>query len=170
MRTPTLRPAALVIACSVALLSASCGSIEPSPTGPTPVASPAPDPAPSPAPEPSGPGRLEVTIVPNPVPWSGQPIEGCSRPNTWFYDQVLRNTGGATVTIGDRADYMNGAKVSERSGLGIVLAPGAERRIQTRWCSANATEQNTRTDFFGSDEAGNRINFTGPTVRLLAKP
>jgi len=64
---------------------------------------------------------------------------------------------------------MNGAEVSKRSGLGIVLAPGAERTIATRWCSANATEQTARTNFFGSDETGARINFTGPLVRLLAK-
>lgn len=170
--------------CLVALMSAACGGgIEPSPTGPSPVAeapepapAPAPEPAPAPAPEPapaptpSGPGVLSVTIEPNPVPWSGQPIEGCSRPNTWFYEQVLRNTGGTRLTIGDRTDYMNGAKVIERSGLGIVLDPGAERRITTRWCSANSTEQTARTDFFGSDDGGTRINFTGPDVRLLAKP
>lgn len=64
---------------------------------------------------------------------------------------------------------MNGAKVSERSGLGIVLPPGAQHTIATRWCSANATEQNARTDFFGSDATGARTTFTGPTVRLLAK-
>jgi hypothetical protein len=64
---------------------------------------------------------------------------------------------------------MNGAKVSDRSGLGIVLTPGAERVVTTRWCSANSTEQSTQTNFSGSDDAGNRIAFTGPTVRLLAK-
>ena len=110
-----------------------------------------------------------MSITPNPVPWSGTPIDGCSRPNTWTYEQVLRNTGGATLTVSDRTDYMNGAKVSERSGLGIVLAPGADRAITTRWCSANATEQTARTDFFGSDGSGGRITFTGPTVRLLAR-
>src|SRR5262245_33386313 len=60
---------------------------------PSPSPTPAPAPSPSPAPSPAV-GRVEVVINPNPVPFSGQAITdvaSCStRPNTWFYDQVLR--------------------------------------------------------------------------------
>jgi hypothetical protein len=112
-----------------------------------------------------------VTIDPNPVPWTSQPVDGCSStsPNHWIYEQVLKNAGGTQLTISDRTDFMNGVQVSSRSGLGIVLKPGDTKGITTRWCSANATEQKASTNFTGSDSAGNRINFTGATVRLLAK-
>jgi hypothetical protein len=103
------------------------------------------------------------------VPWSSQPIEGCGLPNTWQYDQVLVNSGGTRLTISDRADSFDGANVSNRTGLGIVLAPGAQTSIRTRWCSANAIEHRAQTTFSGSDDAGNRINVTGPTVTLAAR-
>jgi hypothetical protein len=103
------------------------------------------------------------------VPWSNTPIEGCGLPNTWQYDQILVNSGGTRVTISDRADSFDGVGVSARTGLGIVLAPGAQTSIRTRWCSASATEHRAQTTFTGSDDAGNRINAVGPTVRLAAR-
>lgn len=103
------------------------------------------------------------------MPWSSTLIEGCSLANTWQYDQVLSNSGGARLTISDRADAFDGVQVSTRTGLGIVLAPGAQTSIRTRWCSANATEHRAQTTFTGSDEAGNRISVAGPTVRLAAR-
>jgi hypothetical protein len=112
-----------------------------------------------------------VTVDPNPVPWSGQPIDGCSSlPNTWFYDQQLRNVGGTRLTVSDRVDHFDGVQVSARSGLGIVLDPGAEATITTRWCSANNVEHTARTDFSGSDEAGTRVSLSGPTVQLVPNP
>ena len=103
------------------------------------------------------------------MPWSNQPIDGCSLPNTWQYDQILSNSGGARLTISDRTDSFDGTDVNTRTGLGIVLAPGAQTSIRTRWCSANATEHLAQTTFSGSDDAGNRINVAGPTVRLAAR-
>ena len=181
--TRGIRTYALTFASVAVLGAAACGSVEPSPTAPSPVTEPAPAPAaapaptpapapapsPAPAPAPTGPGRLDIAITPNPVPWSNQPIEGCSLANTWQYDQVLSNGGGTRITISDRADSFDGAQVSTRTGLGIVLAPGAQTSIHTRWCSANAIEHRAQTTFTGSDDAGNRINATGPTVRLAAR-
>jgi hypothetical protein len=103
------------------------------------------------------------------VPWSSQPIEGCSLPNTWQYDQFLSNSGGTRLIISDRRDSFDGTEVSTRSGLGIVLAPGAQTSVRTRWCSANATEHRAQTTFTGSDEAGNPINVTGPMVHLAQR-
>jgi hypothetical protein len=108
-------------------------------------------------------------VTPNPVPWSSQAIDGCSLPNTWQYDQILSNSGGTRLTISDRADSFDGTEVSTRSGLGIVLAPGAQTSIRTRWCSANATEHRAQTRFMGTDDAGTPFNVTGPTVRLAAR-
>lgn len=93
-----------------------------------------------------------------------------SLPNGWKYEQVLKNTGGTTVTISDRTDYMNGARVSSKSGLAIVLKPGEENVVTTQWCSANGTEQSARTDWVGSDSGNQRISVTGATVKLTAKP
>jgi hypothetical protein len=90
-------------------------------------------------------------------------------PNTWQYEQVLKNTGGSRITISDRTDTFDGVQVSTRSGLGIVLSPGQETKITTRWCSANNIEHRAQTSFSGSDEAGRRINTTGPVVRLLPR-
>lgn len=167
--------------CLSALLAAACGSVEPSPTAPTPAATPAPSPAPAPAPAPSpspsptpapapsGPGKIEATITPSPVPQSNPPVSSCALANTWQYEQRLTNTGGSTVTLSDRENFFDGVSVSKPTGLGIVLASGASISIPTSWCSANNIEHRASSNFTGSDAAGNRVNFAGPTVRLLDK-
>ena len=179
--TRGIRTYALTFASLAVLGAAACGGVESSPTAPSPptapaaapaaapAPAPAPTPTPAPAPAPTGPGRLDIAITPNPVPWSNQPIEGCSLANTWQYDQVLSNGGGTRITISDRVDSFDGAQVSTRTGLGIVLAPGAQTSIHTRWCSANAIEHRAQTTFTGSDDAGNRINAAGPAVRLAPR-
>ena len=149
----------------VAVLAAACGGGVESPTGPT---SPGgfPPSNPTPTPQPSGPGVLSISISPNPVPWTSEPTPNCSLANNWSYEQTLRNTGGMTMTISDRADFFDGVQVSTRTGLGIVLAPGQDTTITTRWCSGNNIQHTAQTNFTGSDDAGNRISVTGPTVRL----
>lgn len=172
MKSPKLlRTWSLVVICLAALIGASCGSIEPSPTAPTPAAAPAPapSPAPAPAPAPSGPGKIEATMTPSPVPQSNPPVASCSLANTWQYDQRLTNTGGLTVTLSDRENFFDGVSVSKPTGLGIVLAPGASISIPTSWCSANNIEHRASSNFTGTDSANNQVNFSGPTVRLLAK-
>jgi hypothetical protein len=96
-------------------------------------------------------------------------VANCSLANRWHYEQTLKNTGGTRLTISDRADSFDGAEVSKRSGLGIVLAPGADTKITTQWCSANNIEHRAQTNFSGSDDKGNRIAVTGPAVRLMPK-
>jgi hypothetical protein len=110
-----------------------------------------------------------VTITPNPVPYFGQAIPNCSLPHTWQYEQVLRNTGGSTVTLSDRENFFDGASVSRQSGLGMNIAPGAETRVTTRWCSQNNIEHRAATNWSGSDAANNRITVNGPQVRLLPR-
>ena len=150
----------------VAVLAAACGGgTESVPTGPTSSAG-FPAPAPTPQPAPSGPGVLSISISPNPVPWSSEPTPNCSLPNNWSYEQVLRNTGGTRLTISDRADFFDGVQVSTRTGLGITLNPGQDTSVTTRWCSGNNIQHTAQTNFMGSDDAGNRISITGPTVRL----
>jgi len=103
------------------------------------------------------------------VPWSSNPIPNCSQPNTWTYTQILDNVGGAEITLSDRTDYMDGAVLSSRSGLGIVIPAGSKTSLTTRFCSANPIEHHTRTDFTGTDSRNNRINFRGPDVTLSKK-
>jgi hypothetical protein len=109
-----------------------------------------------------------VTISPNPVPYSSNPIPNCSLTNTWTYTQILDNLGSVEITISDRTDFMDGAVLSQRSGLGLVIPSGSKTSVTTRFCSASAAEHHTRTDFTGTDAKNNRINFHGPDV-VLAK-
>ena len=172
-----LRTFTRVFVCLSALSISACGSVEDSPTAPTAAgepSAPSPAPAPGPAPEPAPPlagtpGALEVTISPNPVPWSREPSPNCNLANQWQYEQILRNTGGTRITITDRADSFDGVEVSRRSGLGLVLAPGADTGISTHWCSSNNIEHRARTSFSGSDDQGNRVTFAGTSVRLMPR-
>ena len=112
---------------------------------------------------------MQVTISPNPVPWSSNPIPNCSLANTWTYTQILDNVGSVEITLSDRADYFDGALATQKSGLGIVIPAGSKQTLTTRWCSANTFEHHTRTDFTGTDARNNRINFKGPEVTLSKK-
>jgi len=153
---------------TAAIATSTCGSVDPSPTAPSPTSSPSPSPAPGPSPAPSG-GSLQVTISPNPVPWSSNPIPNCSLANTWTYTQILDNVGGAEITLSDRSDFFDNALASQKSGLGIVIPAGSKTTLTTRWCSANDFEHHTRTDFTGSDARNNRINYKGQEVTLSKK-
>lgn len=180
MQSTTRLRAGLSIVCFAALMTMACGGSASSPTSPTqatppvtpaapPATPPVTPPATPPAPTtPASPGRLAITITPNPVPWSNEPIAGCSLPNTWRYDQLLENTGGTRLSLSDRADAFDGAHVSSRT-ISVILTPGQRVAIQTRWCSANATAHVAQTTFAGVDDAGNRINVTGALVTLRAR-
>jgi hypothetical protein len=103
------------------------------------------------------------------VPHSSSPIPNCTLPNTWTYEQNLDNVGTSEIVLSDRTDFFDGALFSQKSGLGIVIPAGSKQKLTTRFCSANAFEHHTRTDFTGTDAKNNRINFKGPEVTLRAK-
>ena len=193
--TWTARAQALAVAAAFAG-AAACGGDESSPTGPTvdrsapvqsgsgrgaaptptptPAATPTPTPTANPTPTPtgSGTGLVAVTINPNPVPFSGQPITdvaSCSdRANTWFYDQVLRETGGVAVTVTERVDSFDGA-VTSRSNPGIRIPANGSATVRTRWCSSSPSAHTAQTNFSGTDANGRTWTMTGATVRLQAK-
>lgn len=169
MKSTKFLPIWWVFACFISLTAAACGAIEPSPTAPSP--NPAPAPAPSTS---TGGGKLEITVNPNPVPWSGQPITdnaGCANvPNTWFYDQVLKNSGSNSITVSDRTNYFDGREVSTQAALGIVLAPGATRTIATRWCTSTTGSHTAQSNFGATDTTtGAVLTVFGPQVALRAK-
>lgn len=163
----SLRTYVIAFISMAALAVSACSDNESSPTGPTPTAAaPSSESAP---PSSNGPGALSVSISPNPVPWSSEPVPNCNLANRWHYEQTLMNSGGTRLTISDRADFFDGVEVSKRSGLGIVLAPGADTKITTQWCSANNIAHTAKTNFSGSDDSGNRVTFDGSSVRLQPK-
>ena len=183
-----MRISALVVASFAALAAINCGSIEPSPTAPTTVSpggvpsrsnnggTPAPAPRPTPTPTPpssgSGAGAVQVTVSPNPVPFSGQPITDiatcATRPNTWFYDQILKETGGVAVTVTRRVDTFDGA-AGAATNPNLRIAANGSTTIRTRWCSVSAAAHTAQSSFSGTDANGKTWSVTGPLVRLNAK-
>jgi len=116
---------------------------------------------------------VEVAINPNPVAFSGQPITdtpSCANvPNTWFYDQVLTETGGADVAITGRIDKFDGRVVNTRNDLNIPIAARGSATLKSRWCSAQPTAHAAQTSFSGRDASGNTFNLDGPTVQLQSR-
>ena len=157
--------ARLLLMCCATLIVATCKDAA-SPTGPTST------------PQPAGPtlpastGTVKVEINPNPVPFSGQPVTdagpGCNNvKNTWFYDQVLVESGGAEVTFKNRTDTFDGFVVNELSGLNIVVPANGQLILHTRWCSGNPIEHTARSSFTGTDTTGKVVTVTGPAVKLM---
>jgi len=174
----------VALVCVASLVAVNCGSVEPtSPSSVTgsgapsrsnnPVGTPTPNPTPAPSPSTgSGAGALQVTASPNPVPFSGQPITDASscanRPNTWFYDQVLKETGGVAVTVTRRVDTFDGAAGSAINP-NLRIAANGSTTVRTRWCSVSASAHTAQSTFSGTDANGRSWSATGPVVRLQAK-
>ena len=153
----------MLLFCTVALVSAACGGSSPTAPSTPPPTAPQPPPV-------AGAGSVEITIVPNPVPYSGQPITDdaacANRNNTWYYEQVIKETGGADVVFTNRVDTFDGWPVYERSNLNIAVPANGTITIKTRWCSASSSDHNAHTTFSGKDAKGNPVTATGGVVRL----
>ena len=164
----------LAVAVSALLLGAACSSS--SPTAPTesgpPVSSPPPSPTPAPTANPQPAGAVTVTVNPNPVPHSGAPITdaaGCRNvPFTWFYDQVLQETGGSTVTFTSRIDLFDDRETNNVSNLNIVVSANGTNTIRSRWCSSSRAVHTAQTRFTGTDASGRTVTVLGPRVTLSA--
>jgi hypothetical protein len=153
----TLRASAFGLVCTAALAGMSC--TEGGPTGPSSL--------------PGSTGSIEITIDPNPVPFSGQPITdaaACANyENTWFYDQVLRETAGVEVRLTSRIDVFDGQTANTVQGLNIVIPPRGTQTLRTRWCSGAPTEHSAQSSFSGADSAGNPVTATGPVAQLMKR-
>jgi hypothetical protein len=137
----------------------------PWPPGPPPAAQPG---VPVPTP-PSTHTRLHIRINPEPVMHSGVPVAttGCgNHPYTWYYDQHLISDTGVVVTFGERENFFDG-RFSSKNSDRIEIPGNREVVLHTRWCSGYPGPHYTQTRFKGSDEYGERIEFSGPWVRLL---
>ena len=162
MTTMATYPRLLSI-CGAALICATCS--DSSPTEPSSTNPPATTNLPAST------GSVKVDVYPNPVGFSGQPItdtKECSGyKNTWFYEQVLTETGGSEVTFKSRVDTFDGFVANNLTGLNIVVPANGTLSLQTRWCSVTAQEHTARSSFTGTDATGKLVTLTGPNVRLL---
>ena len=149
-------------ACVAAMTGAACttdgGS---SPTTPSSSTTPAPS-------SPASSGSVQIAINPNPVPYSTTPIAGCAATakNTWFYDQILRETGGVTVTFTSRIDKFDGRVVNQPTGLNLKVNANNSLTVPTKWCSSAAVSHTAQTTFIGTDEKGNAITIEAPVATL----
>jgi hypothetical protein len=167
--SPFLTRVCLVAAASTVLFGAACSD---SPTSPSPTAStPAPT-APGPTPSPSPTGSVAITINPNPVPHSGAAITdaaGCKDVKyTWFYDQVLQETGGSTVTFTNRIDLFDDRETNNIGNLNIAVAANGSHTIRSRWCSSARVAHSAQTRWTGTDASGRTVSVLGPRVILSA--
>ena len=161
----------IVAAVAFVVGAVACG--DGSPTSPDPVTPPTaagpPPPTNNPAPTPTG--ALAVQINPNPVPHSGARIPdapGCANVQfTWFYDQVIRETGGSTVTLTNRIDLFDDRETNNRA-VNIVISANGSTTIPTRWCSSNRAAHSAQTRWSGTDAAGRSVTVLGPRVTLNA--
>ena len=122
--------------CAGALIASACGSAGPTFHRRLPSRNPIHHHS-----EPGGTRRPVRFHQSEPRPMERRSVPDCNLANRWHYEQTLRNTGGTTLTISDRADFFNGVQV--RYTLRSWNRAGAGRRtprITTQWCSANNIE------------------------------
>src|SRR5688500_6585026 len=162
----------IVAAVAFVVVGAACSGspTSPDPVGSTPpTASGPPPPTNNPAPNPVG--NLVVQINPNPVPHSGARIPdapGCATVQfTWFYDQVLSETGGSAVTLTNRIDLFDERETNNRA-VNIVVPANGSVTVPTRWCSSNRGVHSSQTRWSGTDASGRSITVLGPRVVLNA--
>jgi len=115
---------------------------------------------------------VQVTVNPDPVPFSGQPIldtgECTDYTNTWFYDTVLHETAGGSVTFTTRIDLFDAKLANNLTGLNIVLGPHDTVVLHTRWCSGSPNGHSAQSIFGGTDGTGNAVSAQGQVAQLMA--
>lgn len=166
------RGSQIVAAAALVVATAACGNG--SPTSPDPVATNPPT-ASGPPPPTTTPtnavGALSVQINPNPVPHSGARIPdtpGCATVQfTWFYDQVLSETGGSAITLTNRIDLFDDRETNNRA-VNIVVPARGSTTVPTRWCSSNRAAHSSQTRWTGTDASGRAVTVLGPRVTLNA--
>jgi hypothetical protein len=162
----------LILAAAAFAFAATACSDGDTPTSPTPSTNTPPTasgPPPPTTPAPTPAGALSVQINPNPVPHSGARIPdapGCANVQyTWFYDQVISETGGSTVTLTNRIDLFDDRETNNRA-VNIVIGAGSSTTVPTRWCSSNRAAHSAQTRWTGTDAGGRTVTVLGPRVTL----
>jgi len=118
-------------------------------------------------------GNISVFVNPTPVPFDGKPITdvaGCAqRPNTWYYELTLRETGGTSVTFTAQVDAFDGLVVNDLKGINLEVPANGEVKLNPRWCSATDSRHTAQHTFSGADSNGNTVNLQTPVITLLGK-
>lgn len=166
MRNVSARFSPLAIILAATLLAASCSE---SPTAPSDGGGTDPGEGLTPSP---GNASVQISINPNPVPFSGSPITDAAAcagyENTWFYDQVLQEFAGTETKFTSRIDYFDGKVANNIQGLNIVVPARGTQALRTRWCSGAATAHTAQTQLTGTDANGNAVTVIGPVAQLMA--
>ena len=165
----------VVFLSAAGLLSSSCSSSNNTPTSPsTSSTSTTTTTSTNTTSTPGVTGKLTVTVNPNPVPFSGKPItdvSGCNnRNNTWYYEQKVEESAGATVTINSEIDMFDGFVVNNLTGLKMVVPARGSMTLNPRWCSSESKAHTAQSMFGGVDANGNSVTVNGPVVNLMAAP
>ena len=162
----------ILAAAAFAFAATACSDGDSTPTSPTPSTNTPPTaggPPPPTTPAPNPVGALTVQINPNPVPHSGARIPdapGCANVQfTWFYDQVISETGGSTVTLTNRIDLFDDRETNNRA-VNIVIGANSSTTVPTRWCSSNRDVHSAQTRWSGTDASGRSVTVLGPRVTL----
>ena len=160
----------ILAAAAFAFAATACSDgtpTSPTPSTNTPPTAGGPPPPTTPAPTPTG--NITVQINPNPVPHSGARIPdapGCANVQfTWFYDQVISETGGSTVTLTNRIDLFDDRETNNRA-INVVVQAGGSVTVPTRWCSSSRSAHSAQTRWTGTDASGRSISVLGPRVML----
>jgi hypothetical protein len=97
-------------------------------------------------------------------------VAGCERRNnTWYYEQILEETGGTAVTFTNEVDAFDGFIVNSNT-VKIEVPKNGKVTLNPRWCSATAEKHTAQSTFTGADALGNPITVKGPMVNLMAPP
>jgi hypothetical protein len=168
MSTKTIRWGIGTCVCVAILAIAACSNGPTAPTAPTTTtaaATPTPPPPPVPAT-----ASVQIAITPNPVPFSGQPITdaaSCAKsPNTWFYQQNFKESGGVTVTFTSRTDKFDQRIVNSAESVSLVIPALGAMTLNSRWCSSERVAHTAQSSFSGTDANGHAVTIDGPVVNL----
>lgn len=157
----------ILLAAVIVLAGSACGNG--SPTSPDPVQNTPPTASGPTPPTPNPAGAITVQVNPNPVPHSGARIPdapGCANVQfTWFYDQVLSETGGSTVTLTNRIDLFDERETNNRA-VNVVVSANGSTTVPTRWCSSNRATHSAQTRWSGTDASGRSVTVLGPRAIL----
>jgi Viral BACON domain/Putative binding domain, N-terminal len=117
------------------------------------------------------PASVTFTVSPNPVPWSGQPVDRApciDVANTWFYDERFMETTGIQVHFTRRLDALNGSPLQDIP-VDLTVPAGGTFTNPAFWCFTPDGERTIQTTFTGTDANGNAISASGPVVTLQSR-
>ena len=122
---------------------------------------------------------LTITVSPNPVPFSGQPVtfSACvGIPNTWFYNEVFTESGGILVTLNSAiATYANGRTqtitFTAPAGNPYAYTVPANGTLSVSWpsCFPTMSGNTVQHTYSGTDFNNLPVTVTGPIVMFAPK-